>query len=586
LQVDDLGKTAIRRTTIIVIVVLLVAGAVALAAAVVESDDQRTANAPPERQTPDNQNDPSKAQLPKRAYLRSACNLPTRWVERIHRGWTPGRSRNSDLLIVPKPANYMGSFINTSHSGPYDFLQDVPLVLYGPGFINPVGSVDVDREVTIADLAPTYARLMRFEGWPDRKQSDALTEVLEDTDKTPKLIFTAVIDGGGWNVFRHWDDRHPNLTRIIQQGASIERATVGSSPSITPATHTNISTGVFPKDHGVTAIAVRADDGEIVGSFSEEAGNPGYRIMEPGISLRETTIADLWDRSVGNRARIGMLAPGNLMLGMVGHGAALEGGDKDIVAIKSGESWGTNEEFYSLPTYVNTEVEGPEGDIDAVDRADGKADGRWRGHEVAPLDGSPAFPPWQNRVVQALLARARFGRDETTDLFYLNYKSPDRAGHTWNMIAPEQGDVVEAVDEALGDMVAWLDSNIGRGEYVMAITADHGQTPLEAGGWPILRNEIVADINARFQREEGPGIIERTSASSFFSNAQSMAANGTTPEEVSSFLSRYTIGDNLPEGDEPPEGYADRTGERIFDAVFPGRKLDKVVGCTGADAND
>jgi hypothetical protein len=477
----------------------------------------------------------------------------------------------------------VGSFINTSHSGPYDFLQNVPLVLYGPGFIKPVGSVDVDREVTIADLAPTYAQLMGFEAWPDRKQSEPLSEVLEPTDALPKLIFTAVIDGGGWNVFRRWDDRHPNLTRIIQRGASLEDATVGSSPSITPATHTNISTGVFPRTHGVTAIAVRADSGAIVGSFSEESGNPGFRVMDPGVSLRETTLADLWDRSVGNRAKIGMLAPGNLMLGMVGHGAALEGGDKDLVAIKSGESWGTNEEFYSLPTYVNTEVDGPQAEIDAVDRADGKADGRWQGHDVAPLDGSPAFPPWQNRVVQALLDRERFGRDETTDLFYLNYKSPDRAGHTWNMIAPEQGDVIEAVDEALGDMVAWLDSNIGRGEYVMAITADHGQTPLEAGGWPVLRSEVVDDINARFQREEGLGIIERTSASSFFSNAQSMEANGTTPEEVASFLSRYTIGDNIPEGDEPPEGFSDRTDEPVFDAVFPGRKLDKIVRCTGAD---
>ena len=577
--------TAIRRTTIIVIAVLLVGGAVALAATIVDPDDQETADAPPVGRTPDNSNDPTEAPLPKRAYLRSACNLPTRWVERIHRGWTPGRSRNSDLLLVPKPRNYMGSFINTSHSGPYDFLQEVPLVLYGPGFINPVGSVDVERDVTIADLAPTFARLMRFEGWPDRKQSAALTEVLEDTDNTPKLIFTAVIDGGGWNVFRHWDDRHPNLTRIIGQGASIEGATVGSSPSITPATHTNVSTGVFPRDHGVTAIAVRADDGAIVGSFSEVAGNPGYRVMDPRISLRATTIADLWDRSVENRAQIGMLAPGNLMLGMVGHGAALEGGDKDIVAIKSGESWGTNEEFYSLPAYVNSEVEGPESDVDAVDRADGKADGRWRGHEVAPIDATPAFPPWQNRVVQALLAGEQFGGDDTTDLFYLNYKSPDAAGHKWNMIAPEQGDVVEAVDEALGDMVAWLDSNIGRGEYVMAITADHGQTPLEAGGWPILRDEVVADINARFQVEEGPGIIQRTSAASFFSNPQSMAANGTTPEEVSSFLSRYTIGDNIPEGDDPPEGFADRTDERLFDAVFPGRKLGKVVRCTGAEVN-
>ena len=578
---------AIRRTTIIVLAVLLVGGLVALAAAIVDPNDERTApDTPSEGQNPDDNGDRPDDPLSKKAYLRSACKLPARWVERIHRGWTTGRSRDSDLLIVPKPPNYMGSFINTSHSGAYDFLQDVPLVLYGPGFIRSVGSVDVGREVTIADLAPTYAELMQFEGWPDRRQSQALSEVLEDTDATPKVIFTAVIDGGGWNVFRHWDDRHPNLTSIIERGASIEGATVGSSPSITPATHTNISTGVFPRNHGVTAIAVRADDGRIVGSFSEQAGNPGYRVMDPRVSLRATTIADLWDRSVGNRAKIGMLSSGNLMLGMVGHGAALEGGDKDIVAIKAGESWGTNEEFYSLPSYVNTEVGGPEGDVDAVDRADGEADGQWQGHDVAPLDGSPAFPPWENRVVQALLKGEGFGSDETTDLFYLNYKSPDAAGHTWNMIAPEQGDVIEAVDEALSAMVAWLDSNIGRGEYVMAITADHGQTPLEVGGWPILRSEVVNDIDARFKRDESSGIIQRTSASSFFSDSEGMAANGTTPEEVSSFLSRYTIGENIPEGDEVPEGFSDRTDERIFDAVFPGRKLDKVVACTGADVND
>lgn len=151
----------------------------------------------------------------------------------------------------------------------------MPLVLYGPGFVRSAGSIELDREVTIADLAPTYAEVRQFEEWPDRKESEALSEVLEVTEETPKLIFTAVIDGGGWNVFDHWSDRHPNLSAIIERGAGVEDAIVGSSPSITPATHTNVATGVFPRAHGVTAIAVRDERGQIVGSFSEEAGNPG-----------------------------------------------------------------------------------------------------------------------------------------------------------------------------------------------------------------------------------------------------------------------------------------------------------------------
>jgi hypothetical protein len=523
---------------------------------------------------------PDDVDVPNKAYLRDACALPTEWVRRIYRGWQPGAARAWDLVIVPHPPNYMGTFINTSHSAPYEFLQEVPLVLYGPGFVDAQGRVSVDRDVTIADLAPTYAELMGFDGWPERP-STSLTEVLKETDAAPKLIVTAVIDGGGWNALEQWPDKWPNIAGLIEEGVNVEGATVGSSPSITPATHTNLATGTFPRYHGVTAIVVRADDGSIVGSFSEDAGNPGAAVMDPTVSLRKTTLADLWDVDQDNEPKIGMLAAGNLQLGMVGYGSAREGGDKDIVAIRTGEQWATNPAYYSLPEYVNTEVPGPEQDIEAVDRADGEADGQWRGHAVDPLDASPAFAPWETRTMQAIFAGEGFGEDDVTDLFYVNYKAPDKAGHKWNMIAPEQGDTIESVDTAIGDLRQWLDENVGENEYLLVVTADHGQTPLEAGGWPLSRPEILGDLNARFNVDGGLSLIEQTSASSFFVRKDRMQANGVTPEEVSSFMSRYTIGDNIAEGAEVPEGFEDRTDERIFDAVFPGRELDRVAACTG-----
>ena len=521
------------------------------------------------------------APIPKKAYLRDACELPTEWVRRIYRGWQPGAARAWDLVIVPRPPNYMGTFINTSHSAPYEFLQEVPLVLYGPGFVEAQGNVSVDRDVTIADLAPTYAELMGFDEWPERP-SLPLSEILKETDDAPKLIVTAVIDGGGWNALEQWPDKWPNIAQMIEDGVNVDGATVGSSPSITPATHTNLATGTFPRYHGVTAIVVRRDDGSIVGSFSEEAGNPGAAVMDPTVSLRKTTLADLWDVARDNVPKIGMLASGNLQIGMVGAGSAHPGGDKDIVAIRTGEQWATNPTYYSLPEYVNTEVEGPEQDVEAVDRMDGEADGLWRGHAIDPIDASPAFAPWENRTMEAILAGEGYGEDDVTDLFYVNYKAPDKAGHKWNMIAPEQGDTIESVDTALGQLRGWLDDNVGEDDYVLVVTADHGQTPLEAGGWPLSRPEILGDINARFNADGGLSLIEQTSASSFFVRRDRMEANGVTPEEVSSFMSRYTIGDNIAEGAEVPAGFEDRTDERIFDAVFPGRKLPQVVACTGA----
>jgi arylsulfatase A-like enzyme len=151
------------------------------------------------------------------------------------------------------------------------------------------------------------------------------------------------------------------------------------------------------------------------------------------------------------------------------------------------------------------------------------------------------------------------------------------------MIAPEQGDVIESVDAALADMVEWLDTNVGEDQYVVVVTADHGQTPIDQGGWPINRAEILNDINERFDTlDNDVNIVQSTSAVSLFMNRAELADNGVRAEEIASYLSRYTIGDNTPADAEAPQEFNDRGAERIFSAVFPGRRLPDIVECTGA----
>lgn len=516
------------------------------------------------------------------AYLETACEMPADWAKYIYRGWNPGKTRDYDIAIVPTPPNYMGTLINTSHSGPYDFLQKVPLILYGPGFIKPSGRVTLDREVTVADIPATAADLMNYD-FPKRKAT-SLTEVLQDTTDEPKLVLTIVIDGGGWNVLDEHPDVWPNIAKLIEEGANIDEAVVGSSPSITPAVHTNIGTGSFPRQHGVTAIAVRNDEGKVIGSFTPVDSQEGVTISDPTLNLKQQTLADMYDQDVGNEARIALVAPGNYQLGMIGFGLGLEGGDADIVTsyAKTTDEWGSNDKFYFTPPYVN-DVEGPEADLEAADAADGEADGQWRGHDFpANIVATPALAAWQNRIIQALIENEGFGRDEITDMLAVNYKAPDSLGHIYNMISEEEADVLGSVDTAIGEMVDYLDSGVGRDEWVMMITADHGQTPLEAGGWPISRNEIKLDIDRAFGlSEDDTSLTEQTSATSFFMRKHEMKERGIKPEEVSTFLTDYRIGDNIAEGDDVPEGFEERLDERIFDGVVPGRRIDDLAECTG-----
>jgi arylsulfatase A-like enzyme len=569
-----LRRRAAALGTVVLVLALAVAGVLRLTG--------DSSSAPPTGSGSDSSPDPGSTRfVPKDAYLKDACALPPKWVRYIWRGWDASKASAQDIIVVPQPRNYVGTFIYTAHSGPYDYLQRIPMIWYGPGFITSSGHVTPDREVTIDDIAATQAQLLGME-WPVDRPSEPITEALDGSVTRPKLMVTISIDGGGFNDLEQWPETWPTLRRLMEQGTSIDNAVVGSSPSITPAVHTSISTGTYPRFHGVTAIAVRQNDGDIVGAYADDADSPGATVADPTINLRTTTVPDMWDLHTGNEAKIALVTSGNYTLGLVGHGAALEGADKDIVAMHDKEEWATNPTYFSLPEYVNTEVEGPQRFIDATDRMDGKADGKWRGHDI-DLDASPAFPPWENEVAFEIMEREGFGEDDVTDLFYMHYKAPDAAGHKYNMIAPEQGDVLASVDAAIGDFIARLDDQVGAGNYALVVTADHGQTPLEQGGWPINRNELRKDMSERFHKEgvDLP-LLQRSSSTVLFMVPEGLAANGTTPEAISSFMSRYTIGDNIPPSTDPPAGYEGRLNERIFAAVFPGRTLPKIVSCTGA----
>jgi hypothetical protein len=270
---------------------------------------------------------------------------------------------------------------------------------------------------------------------------------------------------------------------------------------------------------------------------------------------------------------------------MIGHGAALTGADHDIspMLAKVEQRWGTNPTYYEAPEYINDDVAGPEADLEALDRSDGQADGKWRGHEIPPVVSTPALAPWENRIIKAIIENEGFGRDDVTDLLSINYKAPDSLGHLYNMNSPEEAETLESADAALGDLVDYLDEEVGENEYVVIVTADHGQTPLDAGGWPINRDEIRADIEGRFDKVDNDiAVLEQTSASSFFMRKAEMKENGITPEKIASFLTDYTIGDNIADGAEIPPEFEDRLDEPIFDAVIPGRKITKVARCTGA----
>jgi arylsulfatase A-like enzyme len=471
----------------------------------------------------------SEGRLP--SFEAQMCALPEHWLELVQRGHDPDRS--GQISFLPEtPIYFAGGGDGWSHSGPWPYLQEVPLVFYGPGVIPTRGAIDESGH-TMADLAPTLASLLH--GTLSNTDGVVLDEVADLATtvgrRTPKLILTMVWDGGGWNTLRAHPDAWPTLKRVMQEGATYT-IEVGSSPSVTPAIHTTLGTGVFPETHAITGVPVLDDDGVAVDPFLD--GTSGRFLAVP-------TLAERWDESVGNEAHVGMVGHVPWHLGMIGVGAERPGGDKDNAAWLDLETseWISHADHYSLPTGF-----GDQGDLAARLDAVDQGDGTWMG---VPLDQPPryeelpAFAGHHTEELISLMDAEGYGRDRITDLMFTNYKHIDLLGHYFNMASDQVEAAIQTTDGELDALLGYLDDEVGRGNYVVVMTADHGQQPTAEAvdAFGIDSNEMTRDLEEKF----GPAIQEVAPTEVFLDEAV-LEDGGYSLEDVARFVGDYRLGDN------------------------------------------
>ena len=562
--------------------------AVSLVAAACSTASQATGDFPgatPEEALAPVATEPPVALRERPAWLESGCSLPLEHLRRIKRGYYRGRS--PDLFVVPREPHFFGRFFSTTHSGPWEYVQEVPLVFYGPGFVEAQGTLDLRRRITLADLAPTMARLLRM-GWPKERSGRAIKEALlpdSERPRAPKLVVQVVWDGGGWNVLNRWPRAWPYLASLMEGGTSVAGAMVGSSPSVTPAIHSTMGTGEFPRRHGVVDIFMRNARGEVKGALN---GQPPHE-------LELTTVADVFDRRNDNRPKVGALTYRYFHLGMMGHGALVRGADRDIVAIAARELGNrvtgpgrmvTNRDLYKLPYYLDN-VPGWDEDLRSVDVEDGKLDGKWMRHgdltDPTTVRHSPVWTLYQTRLIKEMIAREDFGANRIPDLFFTNYKQVDDVGHDYNMVEPQMREVLEYSDAALQDLTKWLDRKVGERKWVLVFTADHGQQPSAEAidAWPIGITPLEKDIARRFgaSYEE---LFDGERPVGLWVNRAVQRAEGITLAEMAEYVLGYRIGDNMESTDGIADEYLQRRRERLFEAAFPAKKMGKVWDCATA----
>jgi hypothetical protein len=497
-----------------------------------------------------------------RTFADIACGLPHDWLLRTWRGWRA--DRGGELQILPREYSLIDPGL--PHVGPWDYAQRIPMLWYGPGVVP--ASPARDDPVTLADIAPTQAALLRFGRFaaPDGR---ALLD--GPAGRIPRLLVTLVWDAAGTDVLDRWPDAWPTLRSMQAGGVWFDHATVGSSPTQTAQSHATIGTGAYPRTHGVLAHRLRVG-GEMTTPWAHGS-----------TTLDVPTFADVYDRANANAPKVGEVATLTIHLGMLGHGAASPGGDRDIAMLheatdptplgQEGTTWNLAPAVagdYRMPAWAN-DVPGFAADVSALDRADGQRDGRWGDDDISQLlQGwdTPARIPYQTRVIEELIRREGFGADAMPDLLFVNYKVTDYVAHTWGVGSPEMRDSLQAQDAALAELVRSLNAQVGAGRWAMVLTADHGAapSPSETGGTVISSARLTAAIEAEF----GGAVVDLVQATEIYLNTDELAANGHSVAEVARFVAGLTAREvAVPGQDVAPD-------QRVFQAAYPSSVLEHL----------
>jgi predicted AlkP superfamily pyrophosphatase or phosphodiesterase len=336
----------------------------------------------------------------------------------------------------------------------------------------------------------------------------ALPVTTSAAPEAPRLVVMLVVDqmrndyiedyGAGWTH---------GFRRLVSEGARFQNAAYPYFNTVTCAGHATIATGTVPAFHGIILNQWwdRNQQKELSCTEDRSAPTIPYGSGQPGgghsaRQLRVPTLAQTLERAQSGRAHV-------VTLSMKARSAImLAGGRADAVTWFENRTFATSAAFSDgrVP-FVDTFIgRSPvERDLGKTwDRSlpaaaykytdDGVGEKPTQGwtrvfpHQLGspgtePSDqfysqwsSSPFSDEYLERMAEAAIDSLRLGQGTTTDYLGLSFSALDAVGHKFGPRSHEVQDILARLDVTIGRLLDHLDARVGRGKYVVALSADHG----------------------------------------------------------------------------------------------------------------
>ena len=326
----------------------------------------------------------------------------------------------------------------------------------------------------------------------------------------PKLVVGLVIDQMRWDYLYRYYSKYGNdgFKRLLNKGYSLNNVHIPYVPTVTALGHTSIYTGSVPAIHGIAGNDwTDKETGKNVYCTTDENVQP---VGTTNVKVGSHSPKNLWSTTVTDELRLATNFQGKVVgVSLKDRASILPAGHTPNGAYWFDDSTG---DFITSTWYMNDLPQWVKS-FNSQNLPDQLVANGWNTllpinqytestPDNSPWEGllgtskTPVFPynnlaedykikkdnirytPFGNtltlKLAEASVEGENLGEDEITDILAINLASTDYAGHKFGPNSIEVEDVYLRLDQDLAKFFKYLDGKVGKNQYTVFVSADHG----------------------------------------------------------------------------------------------------------------
>ncbi|QQQ28156.1 alkaline phosphatase PafA [Chryseobacterium indoltheticum] len=326
----------------------------------------------------------------------------------------------------------------------------------------------------------------------------------------PKLVVGLVIDQMRWDYLYRFYSKYGNdgFKRLLNKGYSLNNVHIPYVPTVTALGHTSIYTGSVPAIHGIAGNDwTDKETGKNVYCTTDENVQP---VGTANVKVGSHSPKNLWSTTVTDELRLATNFQGKVVgVSLKDRASILPAGHTPNGAYWFDDSTG---DFITSTWYMNDLPQWVKS-FNSQNLPDQLVSNGWNtllpinqytesAPDNSPWEGllgsskTPVFPynnlaedykikkdnirytPFGNtltlKLAEASVEGENLGADDVTDILAINLASTDYAGHKFGPNSIEVEDVYLRLDQDLAKFFKYLDGKVGKNQYTVFVSADHG----------------------------------------------------------------------------------------------------------------